>query len=430
MRGKTALGGKEKGHDMTFRSTLLTSALALAAPAFAWAAEPAEIVANYADIAQAGYEDSLIRAQVLKTAVEALIAAPTDANLEAAKEAWRAARIPYQQTEAFRFGNPTVDAWEGKVNAWPLDEGLIDYVDPLAGGNDENPYSTANIIADPVLELSGATIDATEITPEVLQSLHEADGIEENVATGYHAIEFLLWGQDLNGTDHGAGARPASDYGTANCTGGNCDRRGQYLLAATDLLVSDLEEAVANWSEGGQGRADVTADPNQGLVMAFNGLGALSYSEMAGDRMKLGLLLHDPEEEHDCFSDNTHNSHYFDALGIRNVYTGRYLRLDGSIVSGPSLQDLVAGRDPELAEALMGAINHTLDRFGDIRNLAEAGMSYDQMIGAGNAPGNALIQAAIDGLVAQTRDIERAVALVGGAGAPAEGSDGPAAVFK
>ena len=27
--------------------------------------------------------------------------------------------------------------------------------------------------------------------------LHEIGGNEANVATGYHAIEFLLWGQDL-----------------------------------------------------------------------------------------------------------------------------------------------------------------------------------------------------------------------------------------
>ena len=418
---------------MRFRTALLTSALGLAAPGLALAAEPAEIIENYADIAQAGYEDSLIRARVLKEAVEALIAEPTEGKLEAAKEAWRAARIPYQQTEAFRFGNPTVDEWEGKVNAWPLDEGLIDYVDPLAGANDENPHSTANIIADPVLQLSGATIDATEITPEVLQSLHEADGIEANVATGYHAIEFLLWGQDLNGTGHGAGARPASDFDTASCTGGNCGRRGQYLLAATDLLVADLEEAVANWSEGGQGRADVSADPSQGLVMAFTGLGSLSYGEQAGERMKLGLLLHDPEEEHDCFSDNTHNSHYFDGLGIRNVYTGRYLRIDGSVVSGPSLHELVAERDPDLAAALMDDLNHTMAALADIRNVAEAGMSYDEMLGAENAAGNALIQAAIDGLVAQTRNIERAVALVGLDGVAVEGSDSldnPGAVFE
>lgn len=83
-------------------------------------------------------------------------------------------------------------------------------------------------------------IDATTITPDLLESLREVEGSEANVATGCHAIEFLLRAQDLLGTDHGA----ATDYDTANCTGGNCDRCGQYLMAATDLLFSDLENAV------------------------------------------------------------------------------------------------------------------------------------------------------------------------------------------
>ena len=60
----------------------------------------------------------------------------------------------------------------------------------------------------------------------------------------------------------------------------------------------------------------------------MTGLGSLSYGELAGERMKLGLMIHDPEEEHDCFSDNTHASHFFDALGIRNVYLGTYRRVD------------------------------------------------------------------------------------------------------
>lgn len=308
---------------MTLRKTLTALPLILGVSQQAMAADNAAVLENYANIALAGYEDSLTLAQDLRQAVAALAEAPSDATLTAAKTAWLAARVPYQQTEAFRFGNPTVDEWEGKVNAWPLDEGLIDYIDADYGGNDENPYAQANVIANPVFDISGTTIDATEITPAVLESLHEVDGIEANVATGYHAIEFLLWGQDLNGTDHGAGNRPASDFDVANCTGGNCDRRVQYLEAATDLLISDLQDAVANWSTDGQGRADVTADATDGLVMAFTGMGSLSYGEQAGERMKLGLMLHDPEEEHDCFSDNTHNSHYFDGLGIRNVYTGR-----------------------------------------------------------------------------------------------------------
>ena len=89
---------------------------------------PKQVLKIYADIAQAGYEDARDTAHTLKLAVDALIAEPTEANLRAARAAWIAARIPYMQTEAFRFGNAIVDDWEGKVNSWPLDEGLIDYV--------------------------------------------------------------------------------------------------------------------------------------------------------------------------------------------------------------------------------------------------------------------------------------------------------------
>lgn len=410
----------------------LLSGTALVAQAAA-PTDPAAVLTNYADIAQAGYEDSLTLAKALQAAVQALVAAPSEETLAAARSAWIAARVPYQQTEAFRFGNPVVDDWEGKVNAWPLDEGLIDYVTDGAGVNDENPFSEANLIANPSLEVSGTTIDATEITPALLEQLHELDGIEANVATGYHAIEFLLWGQDLNGTGPGAGARPASDFDTANCTGGHCDRRVQYLLAATDLLVTDLAQAVSFWVPGGPGRAEVTADPGRGLIMAFTGMGSLSYGEQAGERMKLGLLLHDPEEEHDCFSDNTAASHFYDGLGIRNVYTGSYRRVDGSSVSGPSLYDVVKDRDPALADALLADLDATQAALGALVASSEAGTAYDQLIAMGNPEGNALVQAAIDGLVAQTRNIERAVAATGLEPIPFEGSDSldnPGAVFQ
>ncbi len=125
------------------------------------------------------------------------------------------------------------------MNAWPLDEGLIDYVDASYGGpTDENAFAVLNVVANPSFELSGKTVDAAQITPALLSdTLHEADGIESNVATGYHAIEFMLWGgQDLNGHAHGAGNRPWTDFSKGDaCTGGHCDRRGAYLSAATDL---------------------------------------------------------------------------------------------------------------------------------------------------------------------------------------------------
>ena len=216
---------------------------------------PTQVLENYANIAHAGYADSTAAAKKLQTAVDALIAKPNADTLKAAREAWIAARPPYMQTEAFRFGNKIVDDWEGKVNSWPLDEGLIDYVAEAYGTeNAENEYYTANVIANPTLKIGGKTIDAKKITPELLESLQEAGGVEANVATGYHAVEFLLWGQDLNGTGPGAGNRPATDYDTKNCTGGNCDRRAAYLKAATELLVTDLEWMTEQWAPKGEAR--------------------------------------------------------------------------------------------------------------------------------------------------------------------------------
>jgi putative iron-regulated protein len=184
-------------------TTALTAAI-FVLPAKA-ATDAKAVLTTYSDIALAKYEDSLTSAKALDTAIEALIAKPSDETLKAAREAWKAARIPYQQTEVYRFGNAIVDDWEGRVNAWPLDEGLIDYVDKGYGTeSDENSLYTANVIANPSIEINGQKVDASKITPELLAgTLQEAGGIEANVASGYHAIEFLLWGQDLNGTGPG-----------------------------------------------------------------------------------------------------------------------------------------------------------------------------------------------------------------------------------
>jgi putative iron-regulated protein len=410
-------------------TTLLTAAVFLlpanAAPQGAATGEKA-VLATYSDIAHAVYEDSLTAAKTLNEKVDAFIDAPSDKTLAAAKQAWLAARVPYQQSEAFRFGNPIVDDWEGRVNAWPLDEGLIDYVDAGYGSeSDENTLYTANVIANPSIKINGETVDASKLTPEFLSgTLQEAGDIEANVATGYHAVEFLLWGQDLHGTDAGTGERPYTDYDKTNCTNGNCERRAEYLASVTDLLVTDLEEMVANWADDGEARkAVMDAEPQAGLSVILTGLGSLSYGELAGERMKLGLMLHDPEEEHDCFSDNTHNSHLNDALGIQNVYLGRYKRLDGSTVEGASLSSLVAAADPTVDTELKAKLDTTNARMKAMADRAEDGEAYDQQIGEGNAEGNAAVQAAIDALVDQTRSLERAVAALKLDAIAFEGSD-------
>ncbi len=403
----------------------LSALLWLAAAMPALSATAKEVADTYANIALAAYEDSTVRAKALKTAIERMIADPTDGHLAAARTAWIAARVPYMQTEAYRFGNKIVDDWEARVNAWPLDEGLIDYVAPEYGTSSEsNPLYAANVIANKSLTVGGRKVDASTITKELLaDTLQEAERIEANVATGYHAIEFLLWGQDLNGTDAGAGNRPVTDFDLKRCTGGNCDRRIAYLRVATDLLIEDLEEMVGKWKPDGEARTALTADGTDPLTVIFKGLGSLSYGELAGERMKLGLLLNDPEEEHDCFSDNTHNSHYYNVIGMENVYFGRYTRIDGTTVSGPSVSDLVKAKSAEIDGRVRAALAETNKRMTALKTRAETKEAYDQMLGEGNKEGNAVIEAAIAALIAQTKEFERAVGVLELKAIEFEGSD-------
>jgi putative iron-regulated protein len=395
------------------------------AAATAPAAQPATpsaraVATTYADIALAMYTDAQTTARALQGAVDRFLADPTPATLAAARDAWKAARVPYQQTEALRFGNRIVDDWEGKVNAWPLDEGFIDYVAPAYGEtSEENPLYRANLIANPRIRVGRRTVDARRIDAGLIERLQEAGGVESNVTIGYHAIEFLLWGQDLNGTGPGAGNRPATDYSTTACTGGNCDRRRAYLKAATDLLVTHIGEMVRAFGPNGAARRTLLRQADRGngsraLVTIFTGLGSLSYGELAGERMKLGLILHDPEEEHDCFADNTHNSHFYNQVGMVAFATGVYRRLDGTVVSGPSVMDIAHARAPAEARRLGVLFTETSGRMAILKSTADSGrMAYDQMLAAGNKDGNAIVQGAIDALIAQARGIEAVVGKLG-----------------
>ncbi len=370
-----------------------------------------EIVETYLSIAQASYEDSLISARVLHEAVEAFLAQPNQTTLTYAKNAWLAARVPYLQTEVFRFGNPVVDEWEGRVNSWPLDEGLIDYTAASYGDESDNYFYNANIISNKLIDIGGISVDAAQISPQLLaETLHEIDGEASNVAIGYHAIEFLLWGQDLNGTNPGAGKRPATDYSLNACTNGNCDRRRDYLQAVSQLLVSDLEDMVFNWQPGGAAYTDLMSKgPDAGLATILTGMGSLAYGELAGERIRLSLLLNDPEEEQDCFSDNTHNSHYYDTVGIRNVYLGEYERIDGSVVSGPSLADLLAKESPWLSAEMLARLETTDIAATALLDQAKQGNTFDMLIASNNTEGEEIVSGLVDALMEETRSIEKII---------------------
>ncbi|AMB84582.1 peptidase [Pseudomonas agarici] len=413
-------GDKDKEKNATVSPTPAATVIATPASDSAGKVDEAAgkaVVAHYAEMVFAVYSDAQSTAKTLQSAVDAFLAKPDADTLKAAKAAWVAARVPYLQSEVFRFGNTIIDDWEGQVNSWPLDEGLIDYVDASYEHALGNPGASANIIANKQIQIGEDKVDVTEITPEKLASLNELGGSEANVATGYHAIEFLLWGQDLNGAGPGAGNRPASDYLQGpGATGGHNDRRRAYLKAVTQLLVDDLEEMVGNWQPNvaDNYRASLEAEPAQsGLRKMLFGMGSLSLGELAGERMKVSLEANSPEDEQDCFSDNTHNSHFYDAKGIRNVYLGEYTRLDGTKLTGPSLSSLVAKVDPAADSALKGDLEATEAKIQIMVDHANQGEHYDQLIAAGNDAGNKIVRDAIAALVKQTGSIEQAAGKLG-----------------
>lgn len=375
----------------------------------------ADVKQNYTTIALAAFSDSLNTAKKLKLAVDAFVTNPSEANFKATKQAWLNARVPYGQTEVFRFGNPNVDDWEGQVNAWPLDEGLIDYVAKSYEHEDGNEFATANIVAG-----------KEKIDIALLESFHEKGGSEANVATGYHAIEFLLWGQDLNADPKSSGTRPYTDYAKGDaCTNGNCERRAAYLQVAAQLLVNNLQTMVADWQpeKANYRQAFMKLPDNEALRRMLFGMGSLSLGELAGERINVALLAHSQEDEHSCFSDNTHVDIAENARGISNVFNGHYTRINGTKIHGASLAQLVAMKNQKLSDTLVTKLKTTENNITQLVKAAVAGEHFDQQIANSNKAGNERVKAVIKALRNQTVDIEAAARSLGVNDLNSENSD-------
>ncbi|MFC4159292.1 imelysin family protein [Chitinimonas lacunae] len=360
---------------------------ALFAPVQADPVQPQAVADHYASLVHAGYSDTLAAAKTLQQSIDALLANPNEDTLTAARKAWLAAREWYGQTEAFRFYGGPIDAEDGpepRINAWPMDEAYVDYV---KGKN------KAGIVNNPKAKLSR----------EVLVSLNEKGG-EENISTGWHAIEFLLWGQDLNKA--GPGARPASDF--VDSKANNAERRRNYLKIVSDLLVDDLTTLVKAWEPNADNyRARFVQDP-QAISKMLTGLGVLSRGELAGERMEVALASQSQEDEHSCFSDNTHRDIVGNARGIQNVWEGRYQRADGSRLEGPSLRQLVADKDAKIADKV------SADMAASVSAAEAIQAPFDrEIVGRDDAPGRKRVRAVIDALKQQANGLVQAAKALG-----------------
>ncbi len=312
----------------------------------------AAVVKNYAELVSANYADALSSAKALDEAVDSFIAAPSAATLTAARKAWLTSRDPYSLSEAYRFyqgpidnddGNDDVpDGPEGLLNGWPLDESYIDY------DLDKGIVTHGGIINSPA--------EFPNVNAEVLSAANGATG-ETSLSTGYHAVEFLLWGQDQS--VDGPGDRPYTDYVTGKgATAENQDRRAEYLAAVSELIISNLSSVNDAWADGEANyRANFIAmNPREALGKMLLGMGSLSRAELAGERMTVAFDNRLQEDEHSCFSDNTLKDLHNNATSIQNVLLGNYGTLDG-----PGIDDLVEAKDPALAKQLREQIQDAID---------------------------------------------------------------------
>jgi len=377
--------------------TAATPALAQTAPAaVSVAASPAThaasfnpVALHYAALVHASYADTLQTAQAMQRAIAAFVKSPSADALAAARKAWLEAREFYGQTEAFRFyGGPIDDGNgpEGRINAWPMDESFVDGIQgkPNTGLINNRKFA---------------------ISKSSLAKQNERGG-EENIATGWHAIEFLLWGQDQSET--GPGQRSFEDFVDGKAP--NADRRRQYLTAATELLVDDLSLLEKAWAPGVKNnyRAKFDKGGKESVRKMLVGLGSLSRGELAGERLEVALNSQDQEDEHSCFSDNTHRDVVNNAKGIQNVWLGEYQRANGSVLKGPSLRDLVAAKNAALADKTSQQIAASVAAAGTIQ------APFDrEIVGAKDAPGRQRIQKTIESLTLQSKDLVTAASALG-----------------
>ena len=349
-----------------------------------------DVIENYANIVYSSYKESYDSALEMQLQINQFVENPTQEGFESAKSAWLEARDYYGQTEVFRGSNGPVDfegdeTWaianEGQLNAWPLNEAYIDYVSVKNGYTGQGGIYDNSIIAG---------TDA--ITKETLGNKNEDGGNDEKaISTGWHAIEFLLWGQDeTNPADKIPGQRPYTDYvipmEKKNVAAvNNHARRGTYLKVVTELLVDDLKDLVDTWAEGGAYRDVFLAlDENEALKNIILGPHFLASEELSFERMlasatsDVGIDNSGQEDEHSCFSDNTHRDVYMNAKGILNVLFGEYE--DGGIDTGASVYELVKQVDPVQAAKLKTAIDAAWAAIVVVDNTSKSGTPYDLMI--------------------------------------------------
>jgi putative iron-regulated protein len=283
-----------------------------------------EVVTAYADsVVVPTYTLLSTRAAVLETAVSTLAATPNETNLAAAKTAWVATRVPWEQSEAHLFGPVSANGYDPAMDSWPVNRTDLDAV--LASGN--------------------------ALTQAYVSALPEEQ-------KGFHTLEYLLWGDN-------------SDKAAASLT----PRELDYMKALAAELTTVTGALATSWTAGvGGAPAYRTVFTNAGMgSAAYPSLSSAAQEILVGmsaicDEVANGKIAdpydaHDPQKVESQFSFNSQLDFADNIRGVLNAYTG-----DAAAAGtmGRGLSDYVAAIDPALDIRFRAEISDAIAAIGAI----------------------------------------------------------------
>lgn len=263
------------------------------------------------------YADMYVRAKTLDSLVVLLKISQTEGVLNAAKQAWRDARRPWEQSEGFLFGPVDTKGIDPNIDSWPLNK----------------------------IDLDAVLNSSEPLTKERIDQL-------ESTQKGFHTIEYLLFGENNSKT--------AKDF---------TPREIEYLTATTQSFKAAVYQLLNSWDVSGE---------NFGANLINAGVaGSSVYTSQRGAVQEIiqGMInicdevangkINDPfsqqkrQLEESQFSDNSNADFADNIRSVRNLYNGVY----GSF-SGKGISTLVAVKNTELDARCKREIDAAIDAVG------------------------------------------------------------------
>lgn len=287
--------------------------------------DDSQVVMDYADqVIIPTYRLLARRAADLDAAASALAADPSDENLRAARDAWVATRLPWEQSEAFLFGPVEAQGYDPAIDTWPLNR----------------------------TDLQAVLDSDDEFSPAYVQALPQTQ-------KGFHAVEFLLFGE--------GGRKTAADL---------TDRELEYLTAMTADMASITSSLETSWTDGEGGQPPFhdtftsAGDPSNTVYPSLSAAGQEMVNGMSSicDEVANGKIAEpfdsrDPNKEESQFSENSLDDFQNNIRSVQNAYLGAVPAAD---TSGASLSAWVAARDPDLDQELQQKIAGAIAAIGAI----------------------------------------------------------------